>query len=190
MGAPSEVHDDLDNESREHGQRYTKPWNPVHHIASRELVEYEAAIVGKKVRHQPQPARSCEHRHAEGVAESVGAVVDKKKREDDKVTGRGVWNIAKELWVLAALSFVGIEVKINAGGSERGGDAREADRSDRRRGPVAAAEEEDRLSEPPWDRLERHLRELADDHLSEWVEGSTFDSLDAACDADRVDRRL
>ena len=83
-------------------------------------------MVGKKVRHQPNPARLCEHRHAERVAESVGAVVDEKKHEDTKMTGRGVRNIAVELWVLAAAPFVGIEVKINGGDCERSGDARSA----------------------------------------------------------------
>ncbi len=96
-GVPSEVHNDLGDESREHRQRYTKPWNPVDQIATRELVEYEAAMVGKKVRHEPNPVRLCEHSHAESVAESVDAVVDEKKREDHKMTGRGVRNIAVEL---------------------------------------------------------------------------------------------
>ena len=108
-GAPSEVHDDLLYESCKHGQRYAKPWNPVHQIATRELVEYEAAMVGKKVRHQPHPVRLCEHSHAERVAESVGAVVEEKKHED--TTRRGVRNIAVELRVSVALHFVGIEVK-------------------------------------------------------------------------------
>ncbi len=189
-GVPSEVCDDLHRESREHGQRYTKPWNPVDQIATRELVEYEAAVVGKKVRRQPHPVCLCEHGHAEGVAENVGAVVNEKKHEDRKTTGRGVWNIAKELWVRAAPLFAGVEVKVNSGDCERGGDAREANRSDRQRGPVAAVEEEDRLREPAWDRLERQLGALADDHLSEWVEGSTMDSLITTCDADGVDRRL
>jgi hypothetical protein len=120
----------------------------------------------------------------------VGAVVDEKKHEDPKTTGRGVWNIAVELRVRAAPPLVGVEVKVNGGNRECGGDAREADRSDRQRSPVAAVEEEDRLCEPRWDRFERHLRELADDHLSEWVERSTVDSLVAACDANRVDGRL
>ncbi len=80
-------------------------------------------MVGKKVRHKPNPARLCEHGHAESVAESVGAVVEKKKHEDPKLTGRGVWNIAKELWIRTAVSFVGVEVKIHGGDCERGGDA-------------------------------------------------------------------
>ena len=122
-GVPSEVHDDLRAESLKHGQRYTKPWNPVDEIATRELAEYEAAMVGKKVRHQPNPVRLCEHSHAEGVAERVGAVVDEKKHEHCETTGRGVWNIAVELGVGAALSFVGIEVKINGGDCEGSGDA-------------------------------------------------------------------
>jgi hypothetical protein len=75
-------------------------------------------MVGKKVRHEPNPVRLCEHSHAESVAESVDAVVDEKKREDHKMTGRGVRNIAIELWVLAAPPFVGIEVKINGGDCE------------------------------------------------------------------------
>ena len=46
------------------------------------------------------------------------------------------------------------------------------------------------MREPSWDRLERHLGALADDHLNKWIDRSTFDLLVAACDADRVDRRL
>jgi hypothetical protein len=46
------------------------------------------------------------------------------------------------------------------------------------------------LSEPSWDRLESHLGALAEDHLNERVDRSTFDSLCAACDADGIDRRL
>ena len=108
---PSEVRDDLDDESREHGQQYTKPWNPVNQIATRELVEYEAAMVGKKVHRHPEQVRLCEHSHAERVAESVGAVVKEKKHEDAKMTGRGVWNIAVELGVALAPHFVGVEVE-------------------------------------------------------------------------------
>jgi hypothetical protein len=147
-------------------------------------------MVGKKVRDQPHPVCLCKHGHAEGVAESEGAVVDEKKREDRKLTGRGVWNVAIELWVLAALPFVSIQVKIHGGSGERGRDAREYDRNDRRRGPVTAVEEEERLRETRWDRLERHLGGLAEDHLNEWVEGSTFDSLVTARDSDGVDCRL
>ena len=110
MGVPSEVHDDFHAESHKHGQRYTKSWNPVHQIAPRELVEYEAAMVGKKVRHQPKPVRLCKHSHAESVAESVGAVVEEKKREDHELASRGVRNIAVELGVAAAPRFVGVEV--------------------------------------------------------------------------------
>ena len=80
-------------------------------------------MVGKKVRHQPNPVRLCKHSHAERVAEGVGAVVDEKKHEYNKMTGRGVRNIAVELWVPAAPSFVGIEVKINGGDCEGSGDA-------------------------------------------------------------------
>ncbi len=80
-------------------------------------------MVGKKERHQPNPARLCEHRHAESVAETVGAVVEEKKHEDTKMTGRGVRNIAVELGVLTAVSFVRIVVKINGGDCKRGGDA-------------------------------------------------------------------
>ena len=107
-GVPSGVCDDLDYESDENGQRRAKPGNPVDQIAARELVEYEAAVVGKKVRHEPHPVRLCEHSHAERVAESVGAVVEEKKHED--TTRRGVRNIAVELRVVLALPFVGIEV--------------------------------------------------------------------------------
>ena len=114
-GVPGEVHDDLDDESREHGQRHTKPWNPVDQIATRELVEYEAAMVGKKVRHQPQPICLCKHSHTESVAKSVGAVVGEKKHEDPNMSRRGVRNIAEELGVELALPFVGIEVKRNGG---------------------------------------------------------------------------
>ena len=110
-GAPSEVHDDLYAESNEHGQRYTEPWNPVDQIATRELVEYEAAMVGKKVHRQPEQVRLCEHSHAERVAESVGVVVEEKKHEDPKPTGRGVRNIAIELGVALAPHFVGVEVE-------------------------------------------------------------------------------
>jgi hypothetical protein len=125
MGAPSEVRDDLDRESHYHAQRYTKPWKPIDQIATRELIEYEAAVVGKKVHRKPEPVRLCKHGHAERVAESVGAVVEEKKREDAKLTGRGVWNVAIELGVRAALPFVGIEVEINGGNCEGSGDARE-----------------------------------------------------------------
>ena len=108
-GAPSEVHDDLNAESNEHGQRHTKPWNPVDQIAARELVEHEAAVVGKKVRRQPEQVRLCEHSHAECVAESVGAVVEEKKHED--TTRRGVRNIAIELGVaLAPVEFAPVEL--------------------------------------------------------------------------------
>jgi hypothetical protein len=65
-------------------------------------------------------------------------VVDEKKREDRKLTGRGVRNVAVELGVLATPPFVGIEVKINGGDCKCGGDARETDRNDSQRGPVAA----------------------------------------------------
>jgi hypothetical protein len=82
-------------------------------------------MVGKKVRHQPNPVCSSERRHAKGVAESVRAVVDEKKSKDDKTTGRGVRNVAVELWVLAAPPFVGVEVEINGGDCERGRQARE-----------------------------------------------------------------
>ena len=109
-GVPSEVRDDLHDESREHGQQYTKPWNPVDQIATRELVEYEATVVGKKVHHQAEQVRLCEHSHAERVAESMGAVVEEKKHEDPNPTRRGVWNIAVELGVELAPAFVGIEV--------------------------------------------------------------------------------
>jgi hypothetical protein len=95
-------------------------------------------MVRKKVHRQPNPVRLSEHGHAESVAKSVGAVVDEKKHEGNKTTGRGVRNIAVELGVRAALSFVGIEVKINGGDCERGRDAGEADRNDRHGGPVAA----------------------------------------------------
>ncbi|MFN9907178.1 MAG: hypothetical protein ACK56F_13845, partial [bacterium] len=81
-------------------------------------------------------------------------------------------------------------VNINGGDCKCGGDARETDRSDRQRGPVAAVEEKGHLGEPAWDRLERHLGALADDHLNEWVHRSTCDVLVAACDTDGVDRRL
>ena len=36
------------------------------------------------------------------------------------------------------------------------------------------------MSEPPWDRFKRHLETLANCHLVEWVDRSTFDSLVAA----------
>jgi hypothetical protein len=189
-GVPSEVHDDLYAESNEHGQRYTKPWNPVDQIAARELVEYEAAVVGKKVHRQPEQVRLCEHSHAERAAESVGTVIEEEKHEDPNPTRRGIRNIAVELGVEVPPPFVGIEVKRQSGGRECGGDAREAHRNDRHRGPVSAIEEEERLSEPSWDRFERHLGALADNHLDEWVNRSTFDMLCAACDADGVDRRL
>ena len=74
-GVPSEVHDDLYAESNEHGQRCAKPGNPVDQIAARELVEYEAAMVGKKVRQEPQPVGLREHGHAKGLAECPRAVV-------------------------------------------------------------------------------------------------------------------
>jgi hypothetical protein len=61
----------------------------------------------------------------------VGAVVEEKKREDRKTTGSGVRNIAVELWVPAALPFVGIVVKSNGGDREGGGDAGEHDRNNR-----------------------------------------------------------
>jgi hypothetical protein len=109
-GVPSEVHDDLHAESNEHGQRYTKPWNPVDQIATRELIEYEAAVVGKKVHHQPEQICLCQHGHAERVAESVGAVVEKEKHEDPNPTRKRVRNIAVELGVVLAPPFVGIEV--------------------------------------------------------------------------------
>ena len=124
-GVPSEIDNDLSAESNEHGERRASSRNPVDQIATRELVEHEAAVVGKKVHRQPNPARLCKHSHAERVAESVGAVVDEKKHEDIELTGRGVWNVAIELWARAALPFVGVEVKINGGNCERGGDARE-----------------------------------------------------------------
>ncbi len=109
-GVPREVHDDLHGESDEHGQRHASSRNPVDQIATHELVEYEAAVVGKKVHRQPHPVRLREHGHAERVAESVGAVVEEKKHEDPKPTHRGVRNIAVELGVELAPSFVGIEV--------------------------------------------------------------------------------
>ena len=80
-------------------------------------------MVGKKIHRQPEQIRLREHSHAESVAESVGAVVDKKKREDRKLTGSGVRNIAEELWARAALPFVGIEVKVKGGDCEGSGDA-------------------------------------------------------------------
>ncbi len=80
-------------------------------------------MVGKKVRHEPHPVRLCKHGHAERVAESVGAVVDDKKHEDPKMTRRGVWNIAVELWFRTAVRFVGIEVEGNGGDCECSGDA-------------------------------------------------------------------
>ena len=110
-GVPSEVRDGLHCESEEHGQRRASSRNPVDQIAARELVEYEAAMVGKKVHRQPQPVRLCEHSHAERVAESVGAVVEEKKHEDPNASRRGVRNIAVELVAEAAPPFVGIEVK-------------------------------------------------------------------------------
>ena len=67
-------------------------------------------MVGKKVHRQPEQVCLCEHRHAERVAESVGAVVEEKKHEDPKPTRRGVRNIAVELGVEVAPPFVGIEV--------------------------------------------------------------------------------
>ena len=107
---PSEVRDDFHYEPCKHGQRHTKTWNPVDQIATHELVEYEAAVVGKKVHRQPHPVRLCKHSQAKRVAELVGAVVEEKKREDPKPTRRGVWNVAEELGVVLALPFVGIEV--------------------------------------------------------------------------------
>ncbi len=85
-GVPSEVRDDFHYEPYKHGQRHTKPWNPVDQITAHELVQYEAAMVGKKVHRQPEPVRLCEHSHAEGVAESVGSVVEEKKQKDPKPT--------------------------------------------------------------------------------------------------------
>ncbi len=85
-GVPREVHDDFHYEPDEHGQRHASSRNPVDQIATRELVEYEAAMVGKKVHRQPHPVRLCEHSHAERIAESEGAVVDEKKQEDPKPT--------------------------------------------------------------------------------------------------------
>ncbi len=109
-GVPGEVRDDLHAESHEHGQRHTKPWKPVDQIATHELVEYEAAVVGKKVHRQPEPVCLCKQRHAERVAESVGAVVEEKKHEDPNLSRRGVRSIAVELGVAVAPPFVGIEV--------------------------------------------------------------------------------
>ena len=37
-------------------------------VATRELVEDEAAVVGKKVHHKPHPVCLRKHRHAEGLA--------------------------------------------------------------------------------------------------------------------------
>ncbi len=68
-------------------------------------------MVGKKVHRQPKPVRLCEHRHAERVTESVGAVVEEKKHEDPNTSRRGARNVAVELGVAMALPFVGIEVK-------------------------------------------------------------------------------
>ena len=110
-GVPSEVHDDLHAESNEHGQRYTKPWNPVDQIATRELVEYVAAVVGKKVHRQPHQVRLCEHSHAKRVAEGVGAVVEEKKQKDPNPTRRGIRDIAVKLGVRATPPSVGIEVE-------------------------------------------------------------------------------
>ena len=67
-GVPREVHDDLGHEPREHGHHPPPPGYPVDQVATRELVEDEAAVVGKKVHHEPQPVCRCEHRHAEGLA--------------------------------------------------------------------------------------------------------------------------
>ena len=55
---------------------------------------------------------------------------------------------------------------------------------------MASIEDEDRLREPSRDRLERHLDQLADNHLGKWVERRTLDSLCAAGDTGRVDPRL
>jgi hypothetical protein len=110
-GIPGEVHDDLYAKSCEHGQRHTKTWHPVDEITTRDLVEYKAANVGKKVHRQPEQVCLCEHCHAERVAESVGAVVEEKKHEDRIPSHRGAWNIAVELGVAVAPPFVGIEVK-------------------------------------------------------------------------------
>ncbi len=68
-------------------------------------------MVGKKVHRQPNPVRLCKHGHAEHVAKSVGAMVEEKKHKDPNPSGRGVRNIAVELGVALALSFVGIEVE-------------------------------------------------------------------------------
>jgi hypothetical protein len=67
-------------------------------------------MVDKKVHRQPNPVRLCEHGHAEGAAESVGAVVEEKKNEDPNLTRRSFWNIAVELGVEVSPPFVGIEV--------------------------------------------------------------------------------
>ncbi len=110
MGVPTEVRDDsdLDDESREHGQWPANGRYPPDKVTTRELqcrVLYEAAMVGRKVRHHPNPIRLCKHSHAESVAESVGTVVDdsEKKNEGHDVTGRGFRNVAIELWVRATL---------------------------------------------------------------------------------------
>jgi hypothetical protein len=66
---PREVHDDLRNESRKHGHRPPQPRYKIDKVATRDLVEYEAAVIGKKVHHQPQPVRLRKNRHAEGLAE-------------------------------------------------------------------------------------------------------------------------
>ena len=109
-GIPREVHDDLYAKSYKHGQRHAKSRNPVDQIATHELAEYEAAMVGKKVHRQPHQVQLCKHGQAERVAESVGTVVQEKKHEGPNATSRGVRNIAIELGVEVAPPFVGIEV--------------------------------------------------------------------------------
>ena len=52
-GVPSEVRDDLDDESREHGQWPANGRYPPDKVTTRELVEYEAAMVGKKPPSKP-----------------------------------------------------------------------------------------------------------------------------------------
>ena len=125
MAIPSEVRDDFHDKSCEHGQRHASSRNPVDQIAAHELVEYEAAMVGKKVHRQPEQVCLCEHSHAERVSESVGAVIEEKKQKDPNMCRRGVRNVAVEAWVRTAVPVVGIEVISNGGNCERGGDARE-----------------------------------------------------------------
>ena len=67
-GVPREVHNDLLDDPREHGQRPPHPGYPVDEVTTRELVEDETQVVGEKVHHKPQPVRLREHRHAKGLA--------------------------------------------------------------------------------------------------------------------------